>query len=252
MFQSIYQDLLAAKRNQQKKIAVLIDPDKVDQKSLENIVIQGATAQVDYFLVGGSLVSNNRSAEWIQWIKNNCPVPVIIFPGSSMQVNEEADAIFFLSLISGRNADLIIGRQVETAPILAKLDIEVVSTGYMLIDGGKATTVSYITNTHPIPKDKPQIAVSTAMAGEMLGMKVMYLDSGSGAEYPVSAEMISAVSNSISAPLVVGGGINSPEKAQAASKAGADLIVVGTAFEKDPQLVFEMSKAVHTITQKVD
>ncbi len=252
MFQSIYQDLQSAKSQQKKKIAVLIDPDKVDEKALHNIVIQGATAQVDYFLVGGSLVNNNRSAEWIQWIKNNCPVPVIIFPGSTMQVNDQADAILFLSLISGRNPDLIIGRQVETAPILAKLDIEVISTGYMLIDGGKPTTVSYITNTHPIPKDKAQIAVSTALAGEMLGMKVMYLDSGSGAEYPVSAEMISAVSKSVEAPLVVGGGINTPEKAMAASRAGADLIVVGTAFEKDPQLVFEMSKAVHSLTQKVD
>ncbi len=242
---SINQDLQYCKDFQQKKLAVLIDPDKVSEKGIDQLIENAIAAEVDYLFVGGSLLVDDSFEHCISHIKAHCKIPLIIFPGSIFQMSAKADAIFFLSLISGRNPELLIGQQVLAAPILRSMDIEVMPTGYMLVDGGAPTTVSYISNSQPIPRDKPPIAVCTALAGEMLGHKLIYMDSGSGAQYPVSEEMIRAVANNVNVPLVIGGGIRNPETAAKISRAGAELIVVGNAFEKEPNLVFDMCQAVH-------
>ena len=178
-------------------------------------------------------------------IKKTTDIPMILFPGNSFQLSYKADGLLFLSLISGRNADLLIGKHVITAPFLKISPLEIMSTGYMLIDGGISTTVQYMSNTIPIPSTKDDIAVCTAMAGELLGLKMIYLDAGSGAQKPVSTSMIDAVSTAIDIPLIVGGGIRTPQKAYENVKAGADVIVVGNAIEKDPQLIIDMAAAVH-------
>jgi len=178
-------------------------------------------------------------------VKKETDIPVILFPGSPSQVSRYADALLYLSLISGRNPELLIGQHVISAPIVRQSGLEIMSTGYMVIDGGAPTTVSYISNASPIPHDKNEIAVCTAMAGEMLGMKLIYMDAGSGARRPISEAMISAVASHIDIPLVIGGGISSPEKAYLNCKAGADVIVVGNAIEKEISLLREMSDAVH-------
>lgn len=249
MTTTIYHSLLQAKKQHQKRFAVLLDPDKVEVSGLDVIIANAKMAKVDYFFVGGSLVVKHTSAAILRYLKENCNIPTIIFPGSTMQVNDEADAIFFLSLISGRNPELLIGQQVMSAPILRQMDIEVLPTGYMLIDGGKPTTVSYISGTNPIPHNKPQIATCTAIAGEMLGLKVIYMDSGSGAERAISTKMISAVSSQIEIPMIIGGGINTPQQAFDICQAGADVVVVGTAIEHNPDLIAEMAKAVHSVQQ---
>ncbi|MGB0840137.1 MAG: geranylgeranylglyceryl/heptaprenylglyceryl phosphate synthase [Chitinophagales bacterium] len=243
----IYNRLIKAKQEQHKQLAVLIDPDKVTETHLSHLLHHAIQAGVDYFFVGGSLVMDANATRWIKHIKQRCNIPVIIFPGSPMQINPHADAIFFLSLISGRNPELLIGHHVLAAPLLKQMDIEVMPTGYLLIDGGAPTTVSYISNSQPIPNNKPQIALCTALAGEMLGMKVIYLDSGSGAKLPVSETMIKTVSKNIDIPLIVGGGIRTPERAYKTCAAGADLIVVGNAFEKQPELIGELCQAVHSL-----
>ena len=168
---------------------------------------------MDLIFVGGSLLTNGNFATCISTIKSNCSIPVVIFPGNSMQVNKDADGILFLSLISGRNPDMLIGNQVISAPILKNSNLEILPTGYILIDSGKPTTVSYMSNTTPIPHDKKDVALCTAMAGEMLGLKLIFMDGGSGATNPISESMIQMVSEGINIPLIVGGGINSAEKA---------------------------------------
>ncbi len=176
---------------------------------------------------------------------------MVLFPGNSLHIEPTADAILFLSLISGRNPEFLIGQHVIAAPLLRKSGLEVLPTGYMLVDSGAQTTVSYISGTMPLPADKPGVAACTAMAGEMLGLQLMYLDAGSGARRPVSPDMIAAVRSVVDVPIIVGGGINSGEKAYNALKAGADLIVVGNGIEQDPDLLPQLSAVVREINQSV-
>jgi phosphoglycerol geranylgeranyltransferase len=243
----IYQSIINKKADGKKSFAVLIDPDKVNMQRIDAITELAVEAKVDYLLVGGSLVISNQLTEVISQIKRNCSIPVMLFPGSPSQVSPAADALLYLSLISGRNSELLIGQHVISAPFVKQSGLEIISTGYMVIDGGAPTTVSYISNAAPIPADKNEIAMCTAMAGEMLGMKLIYMDAGSGAKRPISENMIQAVSGQIQIPLVVGGGISDPEKAYINCKAGADLIVIGNAIEKDPSLIREMSAAIHSV-----
>ena len=240
----IIDKILTNKQLQRKSLAVLLDPDKVEMRTFNGFLYTCVENRIDYFLVGGSLITRNIMGEMIEAIRQNTNIPVIIFPGNSLHIEPTADAILLLSLISGRNADYLIGQHVIAAPLLKESGLETLSTGYMLIDSGRQTTVSYISNTTPIPHDKADIAVCTAMAGEMLGQKLIYLDGGSGAMYPVSPKMIKKVSENITLPLIVGGGINSTEKATAALEAGADIIVIGNAFEKNPALLLEIAEAV--------
>jgi putative glycerol-1-phosphate prenyltransferase len=209
------------------------------------LIALGAAAAVDFWFVGGSLVISHQLEEQVQYLKKHSDIPVILFPGSPSQVTRYADALLYLSLVSGRNADLLIGQHVLSAPLVKQSGLEVLPTGYMVIDGGAPTTVSYISNASPIPSNKKEIAQCTAMAAEMLGMKLIYLDAGSGARTPVTEEMVASVSAQIEVPLIVGGGITSAEKAAAICRAGADVVVVGNAIEKDRSLIQAISEAVH-------
>jgi phosphoglycerol geranylgeranyltransferase len=247
MKQVIYQGMVNKKQKGLKSFAVLIDPDKVNKALLDDLINLCAQANVDYLLVGGSLVISNHLDECIQHIKKICDIPVILFPGSTAQVSRYADALLYLSLISGRNPELLIGQHVISAPSVKQSGLEIISTGYMVIDGGAPTTVSYISNASPIPADKNEIAMCTAMAGEMLGMKLIYMDAGSGAKRAITEAMIEKVARCIEAPLVIGGGIADAEKAYLNCKAGADVIVVGNAIEKDASLIKEMSAAIHSV-----
>ncbi len=251
MIKGIYHSLTERKSQGKKSFAVLIDPDKVNDRNITQLVEQAVEAKVDYLLVGGSLVVSNYLDECVQLIKRNCSIPVMLFPGSPSQVSKYADALLYLSLISGRNADLLIGQHVVSAPLVKQSGLEIIPTGYMVIDGGAPTTVSYISNAAPIPADKNEIAMCTAMAGEMLGMKLIYMDAGSGAKRAITEEMIAMVSKIISVPLIIGGGITEPEKAYLNCRAGADLIVVGNAIEKNASLIKEMAAAVHSVPVNV-
>lgn len=248
MKSAIYHSLTEKKNQGRKSFAVLIDPDKVDKPMLDELTGLAVAAKVDYLLVGGSLVISNHLDECVQQIKKNCSIPVVLFPGSPQQVSKYADALLYLSLISGRNPELLIGQHVVSAPFVRQSGLEIMPTGYIVIDGGAPTTVSYISNALPIPADKNEIAMCTAMAGEMLGMKLIYMDAGSGARRPITENMIEAVAKNIDVPLIIGGGITDPEKAYLDCKAGADLIVVGNAIEKDASLIMEMSKAIHSVS----
>jgi putative glycerol-1-phosphate prenyltransferase len=243
----IYQSIAGKKKAGRKSFAVLIDPDKVNEQKITELSGLTAEANVDYLLVGGSLVISNHLDEVVKQIKRQCSIPVILFPGTPSQVSRYADALLYLSLISGRNPELLIGQHVISAPFVKQSGLEIISTGYMVIDGGAPTTVSYISNATPIPSNKNEIAMCTAMAGEMLGMKLIYMDAGSGAERPITEAMIAGVADAIEIPLVVGGGITDPEKAYLNCKAGADVIVVGNAIEKDLSLIKEISAAVHSV-----
>lgn len=244
--------IIGKKEKGAKSFAVLIDPDKVDAAKIDELTELTVNANVDYLLVGGSLVISNHLDEVVQLIKKSCNIPIILFPGTPSQVSKYADGLLYLSLISGRNPELLIGQHVISAPFVKQSGLEIISTGYMVIDGGAPTTVSYISNATPIPSDKNEIAMCTAMAAEMLGMKLIYMDAGSGAKRAINEEMIAAVSKQIEIPMVVGGGIKDPEKAYRNCKAGADLIVVGNAIEKDASLIKEMSSAIHSIPMFVD
>ncbi len=236
--------LLNYKQQNRKSLAVLLDPDKVEMDTFDTFLKKCIVNEVDFFFVGGSLITSNIMSEMIERIKQITEIPTIIFPGNSLHIEPSADAILLLSLISGRNPEYLIGQHVIAAPMLRKSGLEILPTGYILVDSGKQTTVSYISNTTPIPHDKTDIAVCTALAGEMLGMRLIYLDGGSGALNPVSQKMINKVSREITCPLIVGGGINSVEKAQNALEAGADVIVIGNAFEKDPELLDSITEVV--------
>lgn len=236
-----------------KSIAVLIDPDKAeDLVKLKHLVHLASENCTDYFFVGGSLITTPNIAEVIQSIKEDVNIPVVLFPGSSIHIDPSADAILFLSLISGRNPDLLIGQHVQAAPILKNSRMEVLPTGYMLISSGRTTSVAYISNTTPIPEDKYSLAACTAMAGELLGLRLIYLDAGSGADREISARMITSVRKSINVPMIVGGGINTAQKAINALEAGADMIVIGNALEKTPDLLSEISDKVYDWNQSVE
>ena len=248
----ILDELQTRSEQGKKSIAVLVDPDKIGDAEQLNPLLRLATENcVDYFFVGGSLVTTTNLAAVVKTIKENSSIPVILFPGSALQIDPSADAILFLSLISGRNPDLLIGQHVVAAPILKSNKLEILPTGYILVNSGKTTSVAYISNTTPIPEDKYSLAACTAMAGEMLGLKLIYLDAGSGAEREVNRKMIHSVRKSVDVPLIVGGGINTPEKAIHALEAGADLIVIGNALEKTPNLLTEISDKVYDWNQTV-
>jgi putative glycerol-1-phosphate prenyltransferase len=241
---TVYKELLDRRAAGKKSFAVLVDPDKTQIDQVGELIEKCVSAEVDFLLVGGSLVVSTHLEELVLSIKAQTKIPVILFPGSPSQVTPAADALLYLSLISGRNPELLIGQHVISAPLVKKSGLEIISTGYMVVDGGLPTTVSYISNANPLPSNKNEIAVCTALAGEMLGMKLIYLDAGSGALMPIPTEMIKAVSEQISIPLIVGGGITTPEKAAANCRAGADLIVVGNAIEKDTDLISSICQAV--------
>lgn len=239
----IYKQLQAFKAHRQGGFAVLADPDKIAPADMAHLARLCNDAGVDYLLMGGSLLLSHQLDLCIQRFKTESDIPVVLFPGSPAQVTPYADGLLYLSLISGRNPDLLIGQHVISAPQVKASGLEVISTGYMVIDGGVPTTVSYMSHSQPIPPNKPEIALCTAWAGELQGKHLIYLDAGSGAKVPIPEEMIQMVSSHIDIPLLTGGGIQSPEKVYRNCKAGANLVIVGNAIERDPLLIKDMAQA---------
>lgn len=246
---TIYTQLLTLKKRHQCGFAVLIDPDAVTEATIKDIAHQCNIAEVAMVFLGGSLVTSNHVQELIVAFKLISTIPIVLFPGHPSQVAPNADALLFLSLISGRNAELLIGQHVIAAPLIKQSNLEVIPTGYMVIDGGKPTTVSYMSNSQPIPHNKPDIALCTAWAGELLGLKTIYMDAGSGADQPISEKMIKMVSENIDIPLIVGGGMSSIEDVEKAINAGAQIIVVGNAIEKNTQLIGEIGAFIKQYNQ---
>ncbi|HTX17838.1 MAG TPA: geranylgeranylglyceryl/heptaprenylglyceryl phosphate synthase [Bacteroidota bacterium] len=245
---SIYQNLLAAVSAHGAAYLVLVDPDKIDEAAFPAFVEQSTSAGVDGFLVGGSLVLGDTFEQSIRTIKKHTNVPVIIFPGSVQQVSREADAILFLSLLSGRNAEHIIGSQVTAAPIIRKMGLEAIPTAYLLVESGRTTSAEFMSNTKPLPRNKPDIAVAHALAAEYLGFKLLYLEAGSGAEQSVPEEMIGAVARATKVPLIAGGGITTPDDAHRKVGAGASFVVTGNVLEKNgsKNLMKEFAAAIHS------
>jgi len=245
-----YQRLLDIRNARGAGYLILIDPDKMDHAALPSFVRSATEAGADGFLVGGSLLMANDMDKLLQIIKGNTSLPVVIFPGSLFQISPAADAILFLLLISGRNPDHLIGNQVTASPIIRKIGLEAISTGYMLIEAGKTTSAEFMSNTKPIPHNKPDIAVAHALAAEYIGMKMLYLDAGSGADFPVPDDMIQSIKKYCSLPMIVGGGIRTPEVAQEKVKAGASFIVTGTVNvgNSHHSLVREFAEAVHSVS----
>jgi phosphoglycerol geranylgeranyltransferase len=230
---NIYNRILKSKSRNEKLLAILLDPDKIDLKNLEILLDKINISPATHVFIGGSLVENNILDELISRIKQNCLLPIVLFPGNPSQISDKADAILFLSLISGRNPDFLIEHQVKAAPILKQTNLEIISTGYVLIESGSQTEVERVSKTIPLDRNNLELALATVQAGEMLGNKLIYLEAGSGAKQAVPIEMIQLVSQNIQIPLLVGGGIIDLLGIQNAYDAGADLVVIGTAFEND-------------------
>lgn len=226
-----------AKQNKEKLLAILLDPDKIELDILPLTVKKITNSNANLIFVGGSLLFKNVLDEFVKIIKENTSLPVILFPSNAIQISNNADAILFLQLISGRNSDYLIGNQVIAAPLLKQTNLEVISTGYLLIESGRETTASYISNTKPIPAHKPEIAMATAMAGEFIGNKLIYMDGGSGALNSIPTNFIKKVADNINVPLIIGGGLKTKEEIESVFNAGATVVVVGTAFENDTDLL---------------
>ncbi len=236
----IYQSIQSLS-GKKKILALLIDPEETAPDMLHVLIESAAEAGVSMVLVGGSLVSKPVEP-LIDAIKNICSLPILLFPGTPGQLSDKADGLLLLSLISGRNPEFLIGNHVIAAQVLKKSSLEIIPTGYMLIENGKTSSAEYMSNTRPLPANKPDLAVSTAMAGEMLGLKLIYLEGGSGAHSIIPAEIISAVKQNISVPLVVGGGIRSAGDLRRVYEAGADIAVVGNAVENDTTKLLEFAQ----------
>jgi putative glycerol-1-phosphate prenyltransferase len=221
---------------------VLIDPDKQNVRVLLDTVKICNESEVDYFFVGGSIITQGDLQKTTRLIKENSTKPIILFPGDPDQISNYADAILFLSLISGRNPDFLIGHQVSAAPIIKKTNLEVIPTGYLLVDCGTTTTAIHVSETTPIPHNATETAANTALAGEYLGLKLTYIDGGSGAKKCISSAMISTTRTALTGPLIIGGGIRSSQAAKEIYKAGADVIIIGNGAEQNRNLIAEIAE----------
>lgn len=243
---NIYQNILEAKKIDQKLLAVLIDPEKIQLQKIHSFIKLVNQSIASHIFVGGSTDQNNKIEEVVIEIKKHTTLPVLLFPGNYDQVTPKADAILFLSLISGRNPEYLIEQQVQSALTIKASNLEVIPTGYILIDGGKETAVERVSTTKPIAQTNTNLILKTALAGEFSGKKLIYLEAGSGSTKPVNIDIISLVKRNLQVPLIVGGGIRSKEQLTNAYKAGADLVVIGTAFEQNPTFFNELKKKVAT------
>jgi phosphoglycerol geranylgeranyltransferase len=237
MKQNIYRLILAAKKRGKKLFAVLVDPDKFNPE----VIHEANRSKVDFLFIGGSGLKEKKFHQCMNAVKRLTKIPIIIFPGGREQVSEKADGLLLLSLISGRNPDYLIGEHIRAAKQLKKSKLEILPTGYILINGGTKASTHKVSRTSPIKHTDTELAASTAIAGELLGMKLIYLEAGSGAKKSLSPKMIRAVKKNISCPIIAGGGINSAKKAKEMGRAGADIIVVGNAIEKDCTLVSKIA-----------
>ncbi len=246
----ILSTLQTAHAQGRKQLAVLIDPDKTNRDRINDLTQRAGEGMIDYFFWGGSLVSEPQAEYYLNLLKASTDRPIVLFPGNIYQLYSQAQAVLLLSLLSGRNADLLIGQHVLAAPRIKRMRLEPIPTGYLLIDGGTLTSAAYMSNTQPIPADKTEIARCTALAGQLLGLKTIYLDAGSGARRPVPVEMIRGVRAEIDLPLIVGGGLRDAGRAAEALEAGADLIVVGNGLETDTSWLPELHAVVKQASKK--
>lgn len=230
---SIYHAILKAKTESRKLLAILLDPDKTESHTINSLMLKINASPATHIFVGGSSTKNHNIETLLKALQHNCKLPIIIFPGNPSQISAFADAILFLCLLSGRNPDYLIGHHIDAAPILKKTDLEIISTGYILIESGMETAVARVSKTLPLDRNNHEQIVSTAQAGEMLGNKLIYLEAGSGAKLSVPQKIIEAVAQNISIPLIVGGGIVNYDGIAQAFEAGADMVVIGTAFENN-------------------
>ncbi|MGL2962896.1 geranylgeranylglyceryl/heptaprenylglyceryl phosphate synthase [Flavobacterium sp. RSB2_4_14] len=230
---AIYQNILSAKSQHKKLVAILLDPDKLDLEQAKELVLKINQSPATHIFVGGSSFNGNHLCDLIRILKRNTQLPILLFPGNSKQISAEADGILFLQLLSGRNPDYLIEHQVDSVPVLEKTALEIISTGYILIESGGETAVERVSKTKPLDRNNHDYVSQTAKAGELIGNKLIYLEAGSGAKNAVPLEMISNVAKRISIPLIVGGGIRSKKAIDDAFNAGADMVVIGTAFEND-------------------
>ena len=230
---SIYQEILKSKAANQKLLAILIDPDKVEVKDVSDLAQKINQSLATHIFVGGSSFDGNHLDELMVALKSETNLPILLFPGNPSQISDKADGILFLTLLSGRNPDYLIEHQVNAVPILNKTNLEVISTGYILIESGIETAVERVSKTKPLDRNNPEYVLQTAQAGEFLGNKLIYLEAGSGAKLSVPKEIITLVAQNVNIPIIVGGGIRSKTEIENAFNAGADLVVIGTAFEND-------------------
>lgn len=251
MRNEIYRSILVKREQNHKMVAVLLDPDKCKDRHIVSIISMLKSYPPDFVFVGGShtILSTNSLIEILQ---EELSSKIVLFPGDASQFSDKADALLLLSLLSGRNPEYLIGQHVNSAIGIRASGVEVIPTAYILVEGGKTSAVEYMSNTRAIPRNKKDIAVSTAVAGELLGMHLTYLEAGSGAQLPVPTEMIQAVRHNLDMPLIVGGGIGTPEAMMAAFEAGADLVVIGNAFESQPQLIPDFAQALKKYNEKED
>lgn len=231
---TLYQHIQASKNQQQKLLAILLDPDKVSFATIGKLAEKINQSPASHILVGGSSFEGNHLNELLKVLKSQTSLPILLFPGNPSQISPEAHGILFLQLLSGRNPEYLIEHQVNAVPVLEQTQLEILSTGYILIESGHETAVERVSQTKPISRAQIDYVAQTAKAGEFIGNKLIYLEAGSGAQQAVPLEMITAVAERISIPLIVGGGIRSREAIEAAFTAGADVVVIGTAFENDP------------------
>ena len=239
---NIYQNIVSAKKNNQKLLAVLIDPEKITPEKIPVFFEKVHQSIATHIFVGGSTDKNKQTKTIVIAIKKATKLPVILFPGDANQITNTADGILFLSLLSGRNPAFLIEQQVKAAPILQKTALEIIPTGYILIDGGKETTVQKVSNTKPISQNNLDLILNTALAGEFSGKKLIYLEAGSGATVPVNTNIIKKCQAQLNIPLIVGGGIRTKEQLESAFNSGADLAVIGTAFENDTSFFNDLKK----------
>jgi phosphoglycerol geranylgeranyltransferase len=239
---NIYQNILLAKNEGKKLLAVLIDPEKIDVKNIDSFFKKVHQSITTHIFVGGSTDQQNLTETIVSAIKKVTHLPVILFPGDVSQISKKADGILFLSLLSGRNPEYLISQQIKAAPILKNSTLEVLPTGYLLIDGETVTATQIVSNTKPIAQKNSELILNTALAGQFLGKKLMYLEAGSGAKVPVNANIITLIKNNLNIPLIVGGGIRSKTQLENTFNAGADLVVIGTAFENDEAFFEDLKK----------
>ena len=242
---SVFTNLNQTIKRRGSAYIVLIDPDRKNMSSLDQNVRVGNNSNVDAFFIGGSLMMDSNSHKRVSNIKETSEIPLILFPGGTGQLSQHYDAMLFMSVISGRNSHYLIGEQVIAAPVVKDLGIETISTGYILVDGGACSTVEFMSGTRPIPMDRVDVTVAHALAGQYLGMKLIYLEAGSGAKHHVSSTLISAANDVIDVPLIVGGGIKTPEVAENLVQSGASIVVTGTVIENDATLMKELADAIH-------
>ncbi|MBT8245614.1 geranylgeranylglyceryl/heptaprenylglyceryl phosphate synthase [Winogradskyella sp.] len=238
----IYHNIISVIKNNKKLLAVLIDPDKMELEKVFSFIEKGNQSIATHIFVGASEVEISDTERVILEIKKHTNLPIVLFPGDVTQITDKADGILFLSLISGRNSEYLIGKHVEAVSKLYKTELEIIPTGYVLVESGKQTAVERVSETKPLSHNNIEAIVDTAKAGEILGMRLIYLEAGSGASHPVNTKIISEVKKRLNIPLIVGGGIRSKQQLQNAYNSGVDMVVIDTAFEENEDFFEELKK----------